>query len=140
MERSYFKKIIQTSRWYDHPAWDQNLRVGVRLVDPTHGILYLSNEQHEDPLVRIGELLADRLPELDADPNVESWSILRKAGDIHFSDDTLWQAYVSHHAEFNPYGSPINQSREEYQREDPLGYSELMGAWERILYQAVGYY
>jgi hypothetical protein len=74
----------------------------------------------------------------DNNPDIESWTIVRRFGPVEFSERQIWDAVMQHQAEFRS-SYEIKETREEFQARDPIGYSETMTGMERVLYRALGY-
>lgn len=148
LNKTSYKKIASYSRWFEDFDSHTSFLVGVIVDDKSripqavnHGSLRKLDEPtipYEDNYI-VGEVRSINLPSLDNDENVVTWSIVRKTGPVEFTDDQIWEAFLQHQSEFRPMHAPITDTREEYRKNDPIGYDETMAGFERVLYRALGY-
>jgi len=149
-ERANYKKLYVASRWYPGTVGLDTFIIGAMLFDrkvlPSvinkNKLIDLSNHltATAEPQVINAELAAVFFEELDEDPNVNYWWILRKSGPISFTEEQVWEAYLQLNNEFFSTSLPKYKTAEEFRNDDPIGYDECMSAMDRILYKAAGYY
>ena len=147
--KASYLKLHQTSRWFDRFGNSTTFLVGVNLIDrdqvPTEfnfGTLRDVDGLHlaNDVNYVLAEVTAVNLRNLDSNPNVRQWGIIRKTGPVEFTDAQIWSAFLQMESEFNRGRPVVYTEAQQFKDLDPIGYEECMSAMERILYRSVGYY
>jgi hypothetical protein len=141
--RTDYKKLASYSRWYDDMRDLSPFLIGVvRRPEPEASTDNKQSDiitelRHPDVAFYRG-VTPPNFKNFDNSPNIESWTIVRRFGPIEFSERQIWDAVMQHKAEFSSRYQ-IEETREEFQARDPIGYSETMAGMERVLYRALGY-
>jgi hypothetical protein len=141
--RSDYKKLAPYSRWYDDMRDLSPFLVGVvKRVEPQTTLddtTAVKSGELQHPVIEFYRgVTPPNFKNFDNNPNIESWTITRRFGPIEFSERQIWDAIMQHQAEFTSLYQ-IEETREEFEARDPIGYSETMAGMERVLYRALGY-
>lgn len=148
-EKSNYKKLYRSTRWFDDIEDASSFLVCVHVNDDEKIPSSLLNAQvrpldRNDIFYERGfihaEVKARDFAALDVDPDIITWNVGRRLGPIEFSDDQIWAALRQHDLEFRMMHPQSDETRLEFKARDPIGYVECMSGMERVLYRAVGYY
>jgi hypothetical protein len=148
-EKTDYKKLYRTTRWFDDIEADSPFLVTVQVVDEDRLPASLANSVvrkvgKDDIFYERGfiqaEVQAKDFLAIEADPDITLWVIARKIGVVEFSDDQIWDALQQHEAEFRMMHPRNLETRLQFKERDPIGYGECISGMERVLYKALGYY